>query len=165
MVLEIIKKQPDSIYSRINGEVNDDLWMNHLQTILEYIDIDSKVSNEPQIAQNGDQKDKKKEFSLDIDTAIELLNLPLTPVLWSHALLIIPKEDRVLNAIIKNFKKEYYSTLGKEITKFCEPLAGIRSLETIHVNWLDLVKKIRLENRSIFSLFVEELRKSSFGGK
>ena len=45
MVLEIIKKQPDSIYSRINGEVNDDLWMNHLQTIIEYIDIDSKVSN------------------------------------------------------------------------------------------------------------------------
>lgn len=144
MLLEIIKKQPNSIYSRINGKVNDDLWMNHLQTILEYIDIDSKVTNEPQIAQNGEQKEKKKEFSLDIDTAIELLNLPLTPLLWSHALLIIPKEDRVLNSIIKNFKKEYYSTLGKEITKFCEPLAGIRSLETIHINWLDLVKKIRL---------------------
>ena len=87
--------------------------MNHLQTILEYIDIDSKVSNEAQIAQSNEQKQGKKEFSLDIDTSIELLNLPLTPVLWSHALLIIPKEDRVLNAIIKNFKKEYYSTLGK----------------------------------------------------
>ncbi len=71
----------------------------------------------------------------------------------------------MLNAIIKNFKKEYYSSLGKEITKFCEPLAGIRSLESIHINWLDLVKKIRLENRSIFSLFVEELRKATFGGR
>jgi len=55
----------------------------------------------------------KKQFFLDIDTAIELLNLPLTPVLWAHALLIIPKDDKVLNVIIKNFKKEYYSSLGK----------------------------------------------------
>jgi hypothetical protein len=84
-----------------------------------------------------------------------LLNLPLTPVLWAHALLIIPKEDRVLNAIIKNFKMEYYSSLGKEITKFCGPLAGIRPLESIHINWLDLVRKIRLEGQSIFSLFIE----------
>lgn len=39
MLLEIIKKDKDSMYSKINGEVNDDLWMNHLQTILEYFDI------------------------------------------------------------------------------------------------------------------------------
>lgn len=39
MLLEIIKKDKDSMYNKINGEVNDDLWMNHLQTILEYLDI------------------------------------------------------------------------------------------------------------------------------
>lgn len=30
------------MYSKINGQVNDDLWMNHLQTILEYLDINEK---------------------------------------------------------------------------------------------------------------------------
>ncbi len=42
MLLEIIKKKPDSTYTKINGEVNDDIWMNHLQTILEYLDIEKK---------------------------------------------------------------------------------------------------------------------------
>lgn len=30
------------MYSKINGNVNDDLWMNHLQTILEYLDINDE---------------------------------------------------------------------------------------------------------------------------
>jgi len=30
------------MYSKINGDLNDDLWMNHLQTILEYLDINDK---------------------------------------------------------------------------------------------------------------------------
>lgn len=42
MLLEIIKKDQNSLYSKINGEVNNDLWMNHLQTILEYLDINDE---------------------------------------------------------------------------------------------------------------------------
>lgn len=94
MLLEIIKKQPESMYTKINGEVNDDLWMNHLQTILEYLDIDKAeggLYEELVEGKEGKNKAKSKQFTLDVDTAIELLELPLTPVLWSHALLIIPK--------------------------------------------------------------------------
>lgn len=49
--------------------------------------------------------------------------------------------------------------------EFCEPLAGIKKLESNHINWLDLVKKIRLENRSIFELFIEHLGSCNFGGR
>ena len=59
--------------------------MNHLQTILYYLDIESQDFVQHEKAKTS------KCFTLDIDTSIELLNLPLTPVLWSHALLIIPK--------------------------------------------------------------------------
>jgi hypothetical protein len=40
---------------------------------------------------------------LDLDIALKLLELPLTPRLWSLALNIIPRQDEVLIAIIKNF--------------------------------------------------------------
>ena len=46
MLLEIIKKQPDSIYSQINGsDLSNDLWMSHLQTLLEYLNVreDKKI--------------------------------------------------------------------------------------------------------------------------
>jgi len=96
--------------------------MNHLQTTLELVSV------------------TKDSLFLDLDIALKLLELPLTPRLWSLALHIIPRNDQVLNAIIKNFPTEYYSSLGKEITSFCEPLAGIRSPESIHINWLELVR-------------------------
>lgn len=62
------------MYSKINGEVNDDLWMNHLQTILEYFDINEKSSED--IVEDlfksdiGNKKPKKINFVLDVDTAI-----------------------------------------------------------------------------------------------
>lgn len=78
MLLEIIKKNQSSLYSKINGEVNNDLWMNHLQTILEYLDINDEKSGgnivEDLLSTNKDGiKEKKKNFVLDVDTAIELL--------------------------------------------------------------------------------------------
>lgn len=100
--------------------------MNHLQTTLELVTM------------------TKDSLYLDLDIALKLLELPLTPRLWSLALTIIPRKDEVLIAIIKNFPTDYYNSLGKEITHFCEPLAGIRSLDSIHINWLDLVRQIRL---------------------
>lgn len=121
--------------------------MNHLQTTLELVTM------------------TKDSLYLDLDIALKLLELPLTPRLWSLALTIIPRKDEVLIAIIKNFPTEFYNSLGKEITHFCEPLAGIRSLDSIHINWLDLVRQIRLEGKSIFALFIGQLEKSSFGGR
>jgi hypothetical protein len=59
--------------------------MNHLQTTLELVSV------------------TKDSLFLDLDIALKLLELPLTPRLWSLALLIIPRNDQVLNAIIKNF--------------------------------------------------------------
>ena len=100
--------------------------MNHLQTTLELVTM------------------TKDSLYLDLDIALKLLELPLTTRLWSLALTIIPRKDEVLTAIIKNFPAGYYNSLGKEITHFCEPLAGIRSLDSIHINWLDLVKQLRL---------------------
>jgi hypothetical protein len=44
MLLEIIKKDKNSIYSKINGDVSDEIWMNHLQTILEYLNITNSTS-------------------------------------------------------------------------------------------------------------------------
>lgn len=110
MVLQIIARQPDSIYVQINQELTQEQWMNHLQTTLELISLtkDSVVLDEP--------------------AALKLLELPLTPTLWSRALSIIPRSDPILLAIIRNFPKEYYNSLGKEIAKFCEPLAGLKSL-------------------------------------
>jgi hypothetical protein len=126
MVQQIIARQPDSIYVQINQELTQEQWMNHLQTTLELISLtkDSVVLDEP--------------------AALKLLELPLTPTLWSRALGIIPRSDPILLAIIRNFPKEYYNSLGKEIAKFCEPLAGMKSLESTHVNWLELIRQLRL---------------------
>lgn len=44
--------------------------MNHLQTLLEYIDIDSKIDNKTETTQNTETNSSKKPFSLDVDTAI-----------------------------------------------------------------------------------------------
>ena len=147
MLQQIIMRQEGSLYVAINSNLTEELWMNHLQTTLELVTM------------------TKDSLYLDLDIALKLLELPLTTRLWSLALTIIPRKDEVLTAIIKNFPTEYYNSLGKEITHFCEPLAGIRSLDSIHINWLDLVKQIRLEGKSVFSLFVDQLDKSSFGGK
>lgn len=100
--------------------------MNHLQITLELISL------------------TKDTIVLDESAALKLLELPLTPSLWSRALNIIPRNDNILLSIIKNFPREYYNSLGKEIAHFCEPLAGLRSLESIHVNWLDLIRQLRL---------------------
>lgn len=121
--------------------------MNHLQTTLELISL------------------TKDSVVLDETAALKLLELPLTPSLWSRALGIIPRNDNILLAIIRNFPREYYNSLGKEIAHFCEPLAGMKSLESIHVNWLDLIRQLRLEGKSLFELFVLQLQKSSFGGR
>lgn len=136
MLQQIIVREQSSIYVQINPVITDELWMNHLQTTLELITM------------------TKDQLFLDNPIALRLLELPLTPTLWSLALHIIPRNDQILISIIRNFKREYYNSLGKEITKFCEPLAGIRSLESIHINWLDLVRKIRLEGKNVFELFV-----------
>lgn len=84
--------------------------MNHLQITLELISL------------------TKDSVILDEVAALKLLELPLTPSLWSKALNIIPRTDKILLSIIKNFPNQFYNSLGKEIAKFCEPLSGIRSL-------------------------------------
>lgn len=48
---------------------------------------------------------------------------------------------------------------------FCEPLTGIKALECPYINWLELVRKIRIEGKSVLSLFVESLRECNFGGR
>jgi hypothetical protein len=50
---------------------------------------------------------------LECDIALKLLELPLTPTLWALTLHIIPRNDQILISIIKNFKKEYYNSMGK----------------------------------------------------
>lgn len=77
--------------------MTDDSRMNHLQTILEYLSLTNN------------------KIFLDEDTAISLLSLPLTTTLWSLALKIIPRKDKILIEIIKKFSQEHYNTLGKEI--------------------------------------------------
>lgn len=127
MVQQIIARQPGSIYVQINQQdLTQEQWMNHLQTTLELISLtkDSVVLDEP--------------------AALKLLELPLTPILWAKALSIIPRTDPILLAIIRNFPRDYYNSLGKDIAHFCEPLAGVKSLESTHVNWLDLMRQLRL---------------------
>ena len=126
MLQQIIMRKEGSLYVAINPELTEEMWMNHLQTTLELVTM------------------TRDSLFLDLDIALKLLELPLTPRLWSLALNIIPRKDEMLVAIIKNFPSEYYNSLGKEITHFCEPLAGIRSIDSIHINWLDLVRQIRL---------------------
>ncbi len=69
--------------------------MNHLQTTLELV-----TSN-------------KDSLFLDLPIALTLLELPLTPRLWSLALTILPRVDDVLEAVLRNFPREFYSSLGK----------------------------------------------------
>ena len=69
----------------INPGLTEELWMNHLQTTLELVTM------------------TKDSIYLDLDIALKLLELPLTPRLWSLALNIIPRKDEVLIAIIENF--------------------------------------------------------------
>lgn len=45
------------------------------------------------------------------------------------------------------------------------PLAGIPPLDSIHINWLDLVRQIRIEGKSMFAMFIGQLEKSSYGGR
>lgn len=52
--------------------------MNHLQTILEYLSLTNN------------------KIFLDEGTAVSLLSLPLTTTLWSLALKIIPRNDKIL---------------------------------------------------------------------
>lgn len=95
MLLEIIKKDELSLYHQINPSITDDARMNHLQTILEYLSL------------------TKSTLFLDTQTAVCLLELPLTPTLWSLAFKIIPREDRILEEIIKNFNPVFYNSLSK----------------------------------------------------
>ena len=78
-------RKQGSLYVNINPALTDEVWMNHLQTTLELVSV------------------TKDSLFLDLDIALKLLELPLTPRLWSLALHIIPRNDQVLNAIIKNF--------------------------------------------------------------
>lgn len=72
------------MYCKINnGSVNDDLWMNHLQTILEYLDVSQQEGEigaltEELLGSKGDSNktvnsNKRSQFILDVDTAISLL--------------------------------------------------------------------------------------------
>ena len=97
MLLEIIRNDENSLYEKINRAVSDDVRMNHLKTILEYLSLTNK------------------KIFLDTDTAVSLLQLPLTTTLWSLALKIIPREDKILIEIIKKFSQELYNSLGNEI--------------------------------------------------
>ena len=73
MILDIIKRQNNSLYLEINPDISDDARMNHLQTLLEYLSL------------------TKNKIFLDTSTSKEILALPLTPTLWSLALNIIPR--------------------------------------------------------------------------
>jgi hypothetical protein len=101
MLQQIIMRQEGSLYVAINAGLTEELWMNHLQTTLELVTM------------------TRDSLFLDINIALKLLELPLTPRLWSLALNIIPRKDEVLTAIIQNFPAEFYNSLGKEITHFC----------------------------------------------
>lgn len=87
MMLQIIAKEKDSIYVTINQQLTEEQWMNHLQITLELISL------------------TKDSVVLDEDAALKLLELPLTPSLWSRALSIIPRNDKILLSIIKNFPR------------------------------------------------------------
>lgn len=95
MLQQIIVRKENSLYVAINPELTEELWMNHLQTTLELVTM------------------TRDSLFLDLDIALKLLELPLTPRLWSLALNIIPRKDEVLIAIIQNFPAEYYNSLGK----------------------------------------------------
>ena len=71
------------------------MWMSHLQTTLDLVGM------------------TKDSFFLDDPTALRLLELPLPPILWSLALNVIPRNDKILVSIIKNFPQRYYNSLGK----------------------------------------------------
>jgi len=147
MLLDISKKEQGSLYLQINPRVTNENRMGHLQTIFEYLSL------------TDDQ------LFLDPSTSKEILALPLTPTLWSLSLKIIPRENEILFEILKNFKHEYYSALGKEIMTFCEPLTGIRALECPHINWLDLIKDIKVKGKPILTIFVDSLKECNFGGR
>jgi hypothetical protein len=150
MIYEIINKSEHSLYMQINGHISDQIWMRHLQTVLEFL-IKS-------------QKEASKVF-LDIETSESLLKLPLTPALWSLALSILPRDERILEPLIQHLTPELYSVLSYEIMAFCEPLANIKLVKSQQLNWLELVRKLKLEGKTLFELFVEELKKSNFGGR
>lgn len=88
MIYEIINKSEKSLYMQINGHISDQIWMRHLQTVLEFLIKSQKEANKS-------QKEASKVF-LDIDTSESLLKLPLTPALWSLALSILPRDERIL---------------------------------------------------------------------
>jgi|JI61114C2RNA_FD_contig_121_279543_length_8057_multi_4_in_0_out_0_6 hypothetical protein len=150
MIYEIISKSEKSLYMQINGHISDQIWMRHLQTVLEFL-IKS-------------QKEASKVF-LDIETSESLLKLPLTPALWSLALSILPRDERILEPLIQHLTPELYSVLSYEIMAFCEPLANIKLVKSQQLNWLEIVRKLKLEGKTLFELFAEELNKSNFGGR
>lgn len=67
--------------------------------------------------------------------------------------------------MIQYLTPELYSVLSYEIMEFCEPLANIKLVKSQQLNWLEIVRKLKLEGKTLFELFVEELNKSNFGGR
>lgn len=151
MIGEIINKKEKSLYMQINKQVSDQIWMRHLQTVLEFL-IKS-------------QKEQASKVFLDLETSECLLQLPLTPALWSLTLSILPRDERILEPLIKHLTPELSSVLSYDIMAFCEPLANIKLPKSQQLNWLEIVRKLKLEGKTLFELFVEELKRSSFGGR
>jgi hypothetical protein len=72
------------------------------------------------------QKEQASKVFLDLETSECLLQLPLTPALWSLTLSILPRDERILEPLIKHLTPELSSVLSYDIMAFCEPLANIK---------------------------------------
>ena len=140
MIYEIVNKNPLSLYRKISGEVSNEIWMKHLQSVLEFL-IKS-------------QEGSKDKFVLNYEIAESLLQLPLTTALWSLALSILPKDERILLTLIKQLTPDLYETLSIAVMKFCDNFPELHPLRNVHRRWLELAKKLKIENQSLMELLV-----------
>lgn len=138
---------------KINGEVSNEIWMKHLQSMLEFL-----------IKSQQDSGDGSK-FQLDYDTADNLLKLPLTTALWSFAISILPVDDRIMKRLIMQLTPELYSILEISIMKYSESFKTLEPLRYTGKNWLQFARKLKIEQKSLTELFVEIIDDCNFGGR
>lgn len=90
MISEIINRNADSLYMRISGEASNEIWMKHLQSMLEFLIKSKQESSE------------ESKFQLNFEIADSLLQLPLTPALWSFTISILPVNNQIIKTLINH---------------------------------------------------------------
>lgn len=116
---------------KISGEVSHEIWMKHLQSMLEFLIKSQQESGE-----------ETTKFQLNFEIADSLIRLPLTPALWSFAISILPINNQIVRTLINQLTPELYEILEISIMKYSANFKRLEPLRYTGKNWLTFAKKL-----------------------